>query len=116
MTVSRTTAREVGAELRRLRIAAGLTLRDLESRSGHHNAKISMWESGRRLIPLEELDQMLGALEVDGTDREHVLPLRREGEGSGRLMAGPTTIGARLAELISQERSAIRITEVAPLL
>src|SRR5256885_15242707 len=117
MTVSRpATARELGAELRRHRNAAGLTLRKFEKLVGHSNAKISMWENGHRLIPLEFLEEILDALGVAGDERERLLGMRREAEGPGRLVAGVPTIGAQLAELIKQEQAARRIVEVAPLL
>lgn len=117
MSVSRPpTAREIGAELRQVRKRAGLTLRDLEKVTGHGNAKISMWENGRRLVPAEELAQLLEALSASDADRERILGMRREAEGPGRLMAGPATIGAQLTELIQLEQSARRIVEVAPLL
>src|SRR2546422_3961132 len=117
MTVSRpATARELGAELRRHRNAAGLTLRKFEKVVGHSNAKISMWENGHRLIPLEFLEEILDALGVAGDERERLLGMRREAEGPGRLVAGVPTIGAQLAELIKQEQAARRIVEVAPLL
>lgn len=117
MTVSRpASARELGAELRRHRNAAGLTLREFEKRVGHSNAKISMWENGHRLVSLDDLEEILDALEVTGDERERLLGMRREAEGPGRLVGGTPTIGAQLAELIKQEQSARRIVEVAPLL
>ncbi|MFL6144106.1 MAG: helix-turn-helix domain-containing protein [Labedaea sp.] len=117
MSVSRpATARELGAELRRHRNEAGLSLREFEKRVGHANSKISMWENGHRLIPLEELERVLDALNVSDDERERLLGMRREAEGPGRLVAGPATIGVQLAELIQQEQAARRITDVAPLL
>lgn len=117
MSVSRpATARELGAELRRHRNEAGLSLREFEKRVGHSNSKISMWENGHRLIPLDELERVLDALEVSDDERERLLGMRREAEGPGRLVAGPATIGAQLSELIAQEQAARHITEVAPLL
>jgi len=59
---------------------------------------------------------VLDALKIPGDERERLLAMRREAEGPGELMAGPTTIGAQLTKLIEQERVARRIVEVAPLL
>jgi transcriptional regulator with XRE-family HTH domain len=117
MSVSRpASAAELGEELQALRKAAGLTLRQLEQIVGMSNAKISFWETGRRLPTLEDLTTVLEALQVSGDDRERILTIRREAEGPGVLMAGSTTIGAQLSNLIKQEESARKITEVAPLL
>lgn len=116
MAVSKPTAEEIGDELQVLRKAAGMTLRALEQRVGMSNAKISFWENGHRLPSLDDLVVVLDALSVTGDDRERLLAMRREAEGPGELMAGPTTIGAQLTKLIEQETAARRITEVAPLL
>lgn len=117
MSVSRPpTARELGAELQARRKAAGLTLRQLEQRVGMSNAKISLWENGRRLPALDDLTVVLDELQVVGDDRERILAMRREIEGPGVLVAGTTTIGAQLTKLIEWEQGARRITDVAPLI
>jgi len=117
MSVSRPpTARELGAELQARRKAAGLTLRQLEKRVDMSNAKISLWENGRRLPALEDLVVVLDELQVVGDDRERILTMRREIEGPGVLVAGTTTIGAQLTNLIEWEQGARRITDVAPLI
>lgn len=117
MSVSKpATAEELGKELQAHRNAAGLSLRALEQLVGMSNAKISLWENGHRLPSLDDLGDVLDALRVTGDERERLLAMRREAEGPGELMAGPTTIGAQLSKLIEQEQAARRITEVAPLL
>jgi transcriptional regulator with XRE-family HTH domain len=117
MSVSRpATARELGAQLRAHRKAADLSLRALEKLVGMSNAKISLWENGHRLPSLDDLDQVLDALNVTGDERERLIGMRREAEGPGQLVAGAPTIGAQLAKLIEQEQVARRITEIAPLL
>lgn len=116
MAVSKPTSGELGAQLQALRKAAGLTLRALEQRVGMSNAKISFWENGRRLPSLEDLTVVLDALGANDDVRERLLAIRREAEGPGELLVGPTTIGAQLTKLIEQEGKARRITEVAPLL
>lgn len=103
-------------QLRALRDASGLSLRQLEKKAGISNPKISMWENGHRLPSLEDLETALDALDVSSDDRERLLSLRREAEGPGVLLAGAPSIGTQLAELIKQEKVAQRITEVAPLL
>jgi transcriptional regulator with XRE-family HTH domain len=117
MPVSRpATARELGAQLQALRKSAGLSLRALEKLVGMPNAKISLWENGHRLPSLDDLSDVLDALEVTGDERERLVGMRREAEGPGLLVAGAPTIGAQLAKLIEQEQVARRITEIAPLL
>lgn len=116
MSVSRpASARELGAELQARRKAAGLTLRGLEALVGMSNAKISLWENGRRLPSIADLSTVLDALNVVGDERERILAMRREAEGPGVLVAGTTTIGAQLSKLIEWEQGARLITDVAPL-
>lgn len=115
MSVSRASARELGAELRVRRKTAGHTLRGLEQLVGMSNAKISLWENGHRLPSLDDLGTVLDALGVVGDERERILAMRREAEGPGVLVAGTTTIGAQLTKLIEWEQGARLITDVAPL-
>lgn len=109
-------SRELGAELRRLRAGAGLNTREMAERTGVSNANISFWETGKRLVPLERLTAYLDALSVTDDDRERVMGLRRKADGPGELTTGSTNIGKRLTRLIELERTATRITDVAPLL
>lgn len=109
-------ARELGAELRKLRASAGLNTRTVAERTGVSNANISFWETGKRLVPLDRLTSLLDALSVTDDDRERVLGLRRQAEGPGQLVTGSTSIGERLTRLIELERTATRITHIAPLL
>lgn len=109
-------SRDLGAELRRLRREAGLNTRVMAERAGVSNANISFWETGKRLVPLERLTALLDALSVTDDDRERVMGLRRKADGPGELTTGSTSIGKRLARLIELERTATRITHVAPLL
>lgn len=117
MAVSKpATAEELGKALQAHRKAARLSLRALEQHVGMSNAKISLWENGHRLPSLEDLSEVLDKLDVTGDERERLLAMRREASGPGVLVAGPTTIGAQLANLIAREEVARRITEVSPLL
>lgn len=109
-------ARELGAELRKLRENASLNTRTMAERVGVSNANISHWETGNRLVPLDRLATILDALSVTADDRERLLGLRRHAEGPGQLATGAPSIGEHLARLIEHERTAKRITNVAPLL
>jgi transcriptional regulator with XRE-family HTH domain len=109
-------SRELGAELRRLRTKAGFNTRTMAERTGVSNANISFWETGRRLVPPERLTALLDALSVTDDERERIIGLRRKADGPGELTTGSTSIGKRLTRLIELERTATRITDVAPLL
>lgn len=110
-------AREMGAELRKLRDAAGLTLRAVESRTGISNAKISFWETGQRLASHEDLMLVLDAIGAVGDDRERLLgKWRAATEEPGQLLSGAPRVAVALAQLIEQEQAARRITTVSPLL
>ena len=54
---------EIGAEVKRLRLAKGLTLRALEAASGIHNPTLAIIESGERALGpyVERLVPPLGA-------------------------------------------------------
>ncbi|MGB3438986.1 MAG: helix-turn-helix transcriptional regulator [Actinophytocola sp.] len=108
-------SRELGAELRRLRTEAGLNTRTMADRTGVSNANISFWETGKRLVPLERLTAILDALSVTDDERERIIGLRRKADGPGELTTSSTSIGLRLTRLIELERTATRITEIAPL-
>jgi transcriptional regulator with XRE-family HTH domain len=62
-----------------------MSLRALETVVGMSNAKISLWENGHRLPSLDDLGQVLDALDVSGDDRERLLAMRREAEGPGEF-------------------------------
>lgn len=108
-------SRDLGAELRRLRKEAGLNTRVMAERTGVSNANISFWETGKRLVPLGRLTALLDALSVTDDERERIMGLRRKADGPGELTTGSTSIGQRLTRLIELERTAIRLTDVAPL-
>lgn len=117
MSVSKGAARRLGAELKALREAAGLTLRQLEARVPFGNAKISLIENGHRLPSMDDLAALLDALDIHGEERERILGLRRDAdEAPGLIAAGTPSIGPQLAQLIDHERTASRIVDVAPLL
>ena len=116
MTVNRGGAtHELGAGLRKLREDKGIVLRDLAVLAGSSAANISNWERAERLISEDRLIRLLDALEVTEDERERLLGLRRQAEGPGQLMSGPSSIGEQLAKLIEYEQVARKITAVAPL-
>lgn len=108
--------RELGAALRKLREARSMTTRVLGEQIGMSTANISHWENGARLISAERLDLMLDALQPDDDERDRLLGLHRKANGPGELVAGQTTIGQQLVQLIEYEQVATRLTDVAPLM
>lgn len=117
MAVSKAAGRELGAQLKALRNAAGLSLRDLEKLVPFSNATISLWENGHRLPSTDDLATTLDALGVTGDERERLLGLRRSADDApGQIAAGAPSIGPQLAQLIDHEQRASRIVNWAPLL
>lgn len=112
MGVSNAAAREIGAQLAKLRNARGLTLRQLEQRLPFGNAKISLIENGHRLPSHNDLELMLTALDADDAARERLTGLRLNAEAEtapGEIAAGTPSIGPQLAQLIDYEERARRI-------
>lgn len=87
----------------------------MAERTGVSNANISFWETGKRLVPVERLTAILDALSVTDDERERILGLRRQADGPGQLATGPMTIGKNFTRVIELERTANRITHIAPL-
>lgn len=119
MPVSKAAIRELGAEIKMLREASGLTLRALADKlgTGFSNPKLSLWENGHRLPSVDDLTTVLDTLDASDEDRERILGMRRAvDDAPGQINAGAPTIGEQLAQLIAYERSASRVVDVAPLL
>lgn len=55
---------DVGKRIRKLRLERGLTLRELEARSGVSRTTISLYERGKARMSLEALEKVARALEV----------------------------------------------------
>lgn len=110
--------RDLGAELGEARKKAGLTLRGLQAAANiTAHSRISEMESGRRLLTIDEYERILDALGYDDPDeRERIIGVVRAVEGPGEIAVGMPGIGKTLANLLSHEAAASRITNVAPLL
>lgn len=108
-------ARELGAALKKLRNDRGVSMEALGERIGVTSANFTFWERGERVPREEHLLNILDELEPDDAERDRLLGLYRKAGGPGQLVAGQTTIGSQLAKLIDYEQTAIRLTDVAPL-
>jgi transcriptional regulator with XRE-family HTH domain len=117
MAVSKSAAAaDLGVELARLRRSRGLTLRELETRSGVANSQTSQYENGHRLPTAANLDKLLDALQAPEDQCEAMHAKLREAGSGGTLATGSPIVGDPLSTLIEHERRAVHITEVAPLL
>lgn len=109
--------RELGAELKKLREAAGLSLRKLATRVGFSDTKISFAEKGHRLPSVADLEVILDALDASDDDRERLVSLRRSADATpGLITSGAPSIGPQLAQLIDYEERASQIINWSPLL
>ncbi|EWC60261.1 putative DNA-binding protein [Actinokineospora spheciospongiae] len=106
-------ARELGADLKRLRTAADHTLRSLADVVGFSDTKLSFWEQGSRLPAVDDLTMVLTVLGVEADERDRLLGLRQQAASPGELVAGSPTIGPQLAKFVDMEQSARRVTEVS---
>jgi len=107
--------RRVSAELRTLRVAAGLTCRELADALDCSESKISRMETGNRGLYADDVSAILGVLHVPTARRNELLALVREGEERnwhevhGKL---PTN----WKDLIRFETEAISIQNYEPML
>lgn len=113
-SAQRALMRTVGADLRALRVAAGLTVRDLAERVGlRSHSSLTLFENGKRL-PSEEIAQRILAVVTDDADvRTAIITRIRESAGPGRIDTGFPGVGGVMAELVTYERDASRITNVS---
>jgi len=99
----------IGEELRAHREAAGLTLRELEERSGIDTTKLHRMETGERPQKIEDVATLLGVHGVLGTQRQHLLELTREADRPGLLQRHSSTLAQRVATLRFLESRATRL-------
>jgi transcriptional regulator with XRE-family HTH domain len=85
--------RQLGNEIRRARVAAGLTQQDVADLLGCGQAKINKIETGTVSVKLSDLKQMLDAFGVARTDAEMMTELARvsgqRGQWAGHRSAVP---------------------------
>ncbi|GAA2648451.1 helix-turn-helix domain-containing protein [Paractinoplanes durhamensis] len=119
MTLGRGALRKLGAELRAAREGAGLSGRALAAKLGNWSqAKVSRIENGVVSSTVEDIEAMLGALDVQGDRRERILALADE--------AGEATVSWRVLhkggmarwqyELDQLLRQAARVRHFQPML
>lgn len=102
-------ARSLGAELRDLRLATGLSTRAVAARLGWSAALVSRTENGKRNIPVEDVAALLVVYGITGAERDRLLTLAREADRPGWWETSDPGIPAQLKALIGFESQAIRI-------
>ncbi len=108
----------LGAELRDARRKKGLTLRGLASILDVSHSVLVRWEHGDRVPSAESVSTVSAVLGVSSTAQTRMLKLAREAavEPAPTLsMSSPGGVD-QLATLLEFERTATKITDVAPLL
>jgi transcriptional regulator with XRE-family HTH domain len=109
-------ARQLAAELRRLRDAATLTGEEAAARLGWSPSKISRIETGQTAASPADLRRLLDLYEVSGTQRER-LELLGQGAGQrGWWDAYADTLGPEYTALIALEAEAESVRWYSPML
>ena len=102
-------ARQLAAELRRLRDETQLTGEEVGERLGWSPAKVSRVETARTAITPADLARLLDLYEVSGQRRERLAGLGRSAGERGWWDAYADTLGPEYATLIALEAQAERI-------
>lgn len=105
-------ARVLGTELRQLREAAGLGVRELGRRLGVGHTTVWRYESGVKPPSPEDAASVLTALRVTGAEKERIVKMARHVHDPDWLTSGIPGIREELAALIEFERTATQITDV----
>ncbi len=102
-------ARQLAAELRRLRDEARLTGEEVGERLGWSPAKVSRIETARTAITAADLTRLLDLYEVTGPRRDRLTELGRSAGERGWWDAYADTLGPEYATLIAMEAQAERV-------
>src|SRR5690349_12023333 len=110
--------RELGAELRKRRIAAGLTGVELAERVGWTKTKISRMETGQSLADTIDVVQYLGWCGIFHPQAEEVVELCREAHRARGFWLSPQGewLEDSLSSLIYHEATSNNFLSYAPLL
>ncbi|BAU83398.1 transcriptional regulator [Streptomyces laurentii] len=106
--------RRLGMELRRLRDQAGLTLEDVEARTGLSASKLSRLESATRGARPADVELLLGLFGADEAHSEFLLSLAKNGGKRGWWQTYDIT--PVYADLISLEGDAASVSNYETLL
>jgi transcriptional regulator with XRE-family HTH domain len=109
-------ARQLAAELRRLRDAATLTGEETASRLGWSPSKISRIENGQTPPSPADLRRLLDLYEATGSQRERLELLGRSASQRGWWDAYADTLGPEYTALIALEAEASTLRWYSPML
>ncbi|MFD3656744.1 ATP-binding protein [Streptomyces sp. NPDC058620] len=103
-----------GAELRRLRLAASLTIEGLAEASGVSVRGIGDLERGRRAAPQRRTVAALAdGLVLGDADRERLLAVARAGRNTGYSPAGVRTFPRGIDDFVGREQELASLTKLA---
>jgi transcriptional regulator with XRE-family HTH domain len=109
-------ARQLAAELRRLRDAATLTGEEAAARLGWSPSKISRIETGQTAASPADLRRLLDMYDVTGTTRERLEGLGQSAGQRGWWDAYADTLGPEYTALIALEAEAQSVRWYSPML
>jgi transcriptional regulator with XRE-family HTH domain len=98
--------RELGARLRALRVAAGLTGEAVAARMGRAHSTLSRWENGGLLPRVPDVAFMLDLYGVQDADREALL---RSAQGAREREDWEVDVSVKVADYVRMERRAWRV-------
>lgn len=104
-------ARALGKELRAVREAAGLSMRQLGDKLGWSEAKVSRLETARRGLTSESVAAVLETLPVGELDRDRLLQMAKALDQPAWWELG-RELPSQLTTLVDAEQRAVRITNV----
>lgn len=109
-------AKALGAELRRAREAAGISVRELARQLETSHAAVSRWETGSRSPKPEDVAAYLARIDASGELRAELVELARNPDESRWLSVGIPDRQRQVAAMLEFEHEASNITAVSPLL
>lgn len=105
---------EFGAALRKLRLAASLTIEGLAEASGVSVRGIGDLERGRRAAPQRRTVAALAdGLELDEADRERLLAAARAGRSPGYSPAGVRAFPRGIDDFVGRKQELVKLAELA---
>ena len=103
-------SRELGAALRDVRLAAGMTLEGVRDEIKISPSKLSRIENGVRGAKIEDVAGLLALYRVTGKPRDELLDLCRSASEPGWWQRFQDNLPPVLQSLIRQETAAVRMS------
>lgn len=110
-------ARNLGAELRKVREDVGVSARSLAQKLDVARARLQRWENGTTVPSPAEVASYLAVLGMtNGAERDRLVSLAEDVDASNWITSDITGVRTELTTLIEFERTCSRMVSVAPLL